>query len=369
MNTVFYNDFIQGAMKNARAHDIPISGSFELTPLCNLDCRMCYVHLPGSSALERMLSGDEWIELMEQAIAHGMMIAKLTGGEAMTHPDFRRIYMYLIEQGVTVWIKTNGILLNQDMIRLFTEYPPYIVDVSLYGCDEESYEAVTGHDVFNTVTANLRAAIDAGVHVRLIVTPSACMLPWVDRVMEYARAFGADDVHVNSMLMEAIPDTGRSIADYGLSSEDYERIFRKKCELFPGAANHLTEEDEELMGELPEDAPHTLPRGLYCNAGRISFAMHWDGSLGPCPGFPRDIIRSDAKSVGFEAAWRDINRRVKDYAVPEACHACSYNTRCHYCPPQHGSAAAKHSCNPETCVWRKRQADIVEEYRAKLHSL
>ena len=29
----------------AREKGIPISGSFELTPLCNLDCKMCYVHL------------------------------------------------------------------------------------------------------------------------------------------------------------------------------------------------------------------------------------------------------------------------------------------------------------------------------------
>ena len=29
----------------ARDRGVPISGTFELTPLCNLDCKMCYVHL------------------------------------------------------------------------------------------------------------------------------------------------------------------------------------------------------------------------------------------------------------------------------------------------------------------------------------
>ena len=29
----------------ARHMDVPLMGSFELTPLCNLDCKMCYVHL------------------------------------------------------------------------------------------------------------------------------------------------------------------------------------------------------------------------------------------------------------------------------------------------------------------------------------
>ena len=29
----------------AREEAIPLTGTFELTPLCNLDCKMCYVHL------------------------------------------------------------------------------------------------------------------------------------------------------------------------------------------------------------------------------------------------------------------------------------------------------------------------------------
>ena len=49
--------------------------------------------------------------------------------------------MFLIDQGISVRVKTNGILLNHDMIDLFAEYPPYTVDVSLYGCDGESYRA------------------------------------------------------------------------------------------------------------------------------------------------------------------------------------------------------------------------------------
>ena len=363
MKTINYNKFIHEATQNARERDIPISGSFELTPLCNLDCKMCYVHLTDPTVKARMLSGDEWIALMGQAISHGMMTALLTGGEAMTHPDFRKIYMYLIENGVSVRIKTNGVLLNRDRIGLFTEYPPYLVDVSLYGCDGESYRAVTGHDVFETVSANIRAAIAAGLHVRLMITPSAYMLPWVDRIMEYAKSFGADEVNVNAMLMEANPDTGRSMEDFGLSLEENARIHRKQRDMFPRKPKSLTEEEAEFMGEIPEGEPHILPRGLYCNGGRTGFAINWDGTMGPCLDFPRDVICADVKAIGFENAWREVNRGVKDYAVPEECHTCSHNTICHYCPTQHKSVAAKHLCDPDACAWRKLQADIAEEYR------
>ena len=51
----------------ARIEKIPISGSFELTPLCNLDCKMCYVHLSASQCKEngQLLSVDEWKLIIE----------------------------------------------------------------------------------------------------------------------------------------------------------------------------------------------------------------------------------------------------------------------------------------------------------------
>jgi len=363
MKTTSYNQFINDAFRNARDHDIPISGSFELTPLCNLDCRMCYIHLSDPGVRERMLSGDEWIRLMEQAVDRGMLLALLTGGEAMTHPDFHRIYRFLVERGVLVRLKTNGILLNQETIELFTQYPPNMIEVSIYGCDGESYRAVTGHDVFDTVGKNIRAAIAAGLPLRLMITPSAYMLPWVDRIMEYVKTLGADSVAVNSLLVEANPDTGRSMADFGLSLEENARIYKKSLELFPREQKNQTEEEAEFLGEIPQVASHILENGLYCNAGRTGFAMNWDGTMGPCLDFPRDVICADVKRVGFEAAWKEVNRGVKDYIVPEDCRTCSCNTFCHYCPTQHRRLAAKHRCVPESCAWRRLQADIVAEFR------
>ena len=365
MITVSYNKFLHEATRIARENDTPISGYFELTPLCNLDCKMCYVHLSDPAVKERMLSGDQWIGFMEQAIAHGMLNAVLTGGECLTHPDFKQIYMYLIGQGVSVRIKSNGILLNRDMITLFTDYPPYVVDISLYGCDGESYKAVTGYDVFETVTTNIRTAIAAGLHLRLMVTPSAYMLPWVDRVMEYAKTFGADDVIVDAMLMEANPDTGRSMEDYGLSLEENARIHRKYRDMFHCTPKSEAEKETKPIGVIPENAPHILPSGLYCNGGRTAFSMNWDGAMGPCLDFPRDVISADVRTIGFEAAWREVNRGVKEYTVPEDCHTCSHNTKCHYCPSRHRTVAARHQCDAASCAWRKLQADIAEEYRAK----
>jgi molybdenum cofactor biosynthesis enzyme MoaA len=146
------------------------------------------------------------------------------------------------------------------MINLFTEYPPYRIDVSLYGCDGESYKAVTGHDVYETVTTNIRAAIAEGLHVQLMIVPSAYMLPWVDRVMEYAGTFGADDVMVNGMLMEANLDTGRSMEDFGLSLEENERIHRRQRDMFPRKPKTQTEEEAEFIAFIKSFNADSRPK-------------------------------------------------------------------------------------------------------------
>ena len=348
MKRISYKKFLAMLGENAYRQDIPSIGCFELTPLCNLDCKMCYVHLQDPSVKERMLSGEEWIGILENAIGRGMISALLTGGEAMTHPDFWRIYMYLIDRGVSVRIKTNGVLLTERNIERFREYPPYMIDVSLYGCDSESYLAVTGSDVYEKVVANIHAAIDAGLHLRLMITPSSYMSPWTERIMELARSFGVQ-VMVNSLLVEPNDDTGRTKKDFGLQQEETDRIFQKRDELFP--PNYMTpEEEQELYGNREKRAD-VSERGLYCNSGRTAFAINWDGTMSPCLNFPRDVLLSYPLRDGFDTAWRQINEGIKNYTVPEKCHTCACQTKCHYCPVQHSKTAARHECDPEICAF------------------
>ena len=54
--------FYKAVWEKAYEDAIPISGTFELTPRCNFNCRMCYVHLPESEIHKhgRELSAGEW---------------------------------------------------------------------------------------------------------------------------------------------------------------------------------------------------------------------------------------------------------------------------------------------------------------------
>lgn len=125
----------------AREKGVPISGSFELTPLCNLDCKMCYVHLNKDQMRgQPLLPVEDWKSLMTQAIDAGMMYATLTGGECLTYPGFRELYLFLQDRGIEVSILSNGLLMDDDMADFLKRHPPAIIQITLYGASEQAYE-------------------------------------------------------------------------------------------------------------------------------------------------------------------------------------------------------------------------------------
>ena len=317
---------------------------------------MCYVHLQDPSVKHRMLSGEQWISLIQQAIDEGMMEALLTGGEAMTHPAFWDIYMYLINHGIVTQVKTNGLLLNEDAISRFKQYPPYKIDISLYGCDSESYVAVTGVDAYEQVVRNIRMAIEAGLKIQIMVTPSSYMSPWTERVMALAGSFGVS-VMVNDSLIDPHENTGRKKADFDLSLEEDTNIKEKKREMLPplyDAADH-----EFFMKR--RNRPVLSDKGLYCSAGRSGFAINWDGVMVPCLAFPRDVVCAYPLRNGFHQAWCEVNKAVKNYEIPKACHSCEVNDKCHYCPMNHLKFAAKHKCDPDYCNYMKVRIKAAEK--------
>ena len=149
----------------ARQMGVPLTGQFELTPLCNFSCKMCYVHLDAEQLKGRaLLSVETWKDLIHQAWEAGMMHVTLSGGECLTYPGFEELYVYLNELGLRTSIFTNGVLIDDHHISLFKIYRPRSIRITLYGATEDEYEAVTGHRVFHIVYNHIIRLRDAGQH-------------------------------------------------------------------------------------------------------------------------------------------------------------------------------------------------------------
>ena len=89
---------------------IPLSGTFELTPLCNLSCRMCYVRKSREeveASVRPMMDCEQWISLAQELRKKGMLYLLLTGGEPFLWPDFWKLYAELNKMGFLISINSN----------------------------------------------------------------------------------------------------------------------------------------------------------------------------------------------------------------------------------------------------------------------
>ncbi|MCR4946962.1 MAG: radical SAM protein [Lachnospiraceae bacterium] len=352
MINISNKQFLKRIIDNANENAIPVFGAFELTPYCNLDCKMCYVHLYDPQYSERMLDGNQWIELMDAAIEKGMISALLTGGEAMTHPDFWDIYMHLIEKGIQVRVKTNGLLLTKNVIEKLNQYQPFMIDVSLYGCNDDSYEAVTGKRAFQKVKSNIENLIANQLPLTLEIVPSKYMMPYIKDIMSLAKSFDVR-TNVNKMLIEPNDNTDRTKEEFDLTRENHREIIKLTKEFFE---QKQAENEDEFVYETG------FTKELKCNAGTCTFAVSWEGIMKPCLNFPEDLISVKLEDMGFERAWKHINDKMAHYSIPEKCHTCEYHDECRYCPREHGQYAKRNQCDASVCEAWKYYFDIEREF-------
>lgn len=314
----------------AREEGVPLHGTFELTPLCNLDCKMCYVHLSEKQLHEsgkRLLTVEERKDIMQQAIDAGMMSAILTGGECLTYPGFDELFLFLWQRGIKITVKTNGILLTEKRIEFFKKHPPLGIQITLYGADNETYEKVTGVRVFDRVMLNIQNAKKAGLAFEIGITPNKHMLENSRKVLELAESLGVE-YNINAGLFESRKETGRDGKSADMTLDEYIELYKLQAELRNRSIKPICKE------QVPKPATQGKPTfGVRCAAGRSTFAVYWNGHLHPCASIQK--IHVDLSELSFSRAWRIVNREVALYPYPAECVECDYRALCPVCVVQH----------------------------------
>ena len=310
----------------ARKKGIPVHGQFELTPLCNFSCKMCYVHLNKSQLIrQQILSVETWKDIIHQAFEAGLLSATLTGGECLTYPKFEELYLYLHSLGCEVAVLTNGYLLDERKIDFFRQHMPSDIQITIYGWNEDVYERVTGRRAFNKVKNNIYKAIDAGLHVSLSVTPSIYLGEDVFETIRFCKSIPVS-TQINSKLFIPREETGRSKQNHDIETDFYIRIYRFINEL-DGIENQ--EVDEGMLPSAGGPLKECDQCGLQCGGGRSGFVLNWKGVLMPCNQL--EMIQAYPLKDGFKAAWDIVNQEANSWPRVPECEGCAYQKVCNNC--------------------------------------
>lgn len=311
----------------------PAAANFELTPRCNFNCKMCYVHLTKEEQERRgrELTAAEWIDLGRQACEAGVVFLLITGGEPTLRPDFPEIYRALKKMGLMISVNSNGFLLRGELLELFKNDPPYRINLSLYGVSNETYAELCGIPAYERIVENIHALRQAGVDVKLNMSLTDANRKDMQAVYEKARELG---VHTQaaSYMFPPVRVTGQFGKGFRMSAQE-----AAQCEI---SYNRLRMDDEQFLryaknlaegipNETTDDCEGQVGSEMRCRAGRSSFWLSWDGKLSPCGMLPEPSV--NVLETGLQAAWEQVRDRVREIRLPAKCSTCQYRHGCHVC--------------------------------------
>lgn len=133
----------------------------EIINNCCFACKHCYI--PKEKSCIKI---NDYKKIIDELSNLGCNEILLTGGEPMLHKNFMEFYLYAKKKGFLISINSNLFKLTPSIMKMFIEYKPRLVEVSLYGYDEKSYKNFTGvSNSYNVVIKNIKKLLNEGINV------------------------------------------------------------------------------------------------------------------------------------------------------------------------------------------------------------
>lgn len=350
---------------------LPLSGTFELSPVCNFACRMCYVRKTAAEVAAHsrpIMTLERWTELAQEARDAGMLYLLLTGGEPFLWPDFWTLYDRLTDMGFLISINSNGSLIDANAIAHLRERPPTRINITLYGASDETYEALCGaKGVFSKVDQAISGLKEAGVLVKLNCSLTPFNAHDLARMDAYAKERGLI-LETNTYMF---PPLRRDPMQVGrndrFTPEDAAHYHLLRYRLQYGDETYRQYLKNVVRGitdppGLDEHCVDPLDGKIRCRAGKASFWVTWDGYLTPCGMMPEPKV--DLTGRPFGEAWRELTEASAALALSGVCAKCPNVDLCHSCAAmaETGSASGipKYLCRMARAMREEAENQLAE---------
>lgn len=339
---------------------IPVHGTFELTPRCNLRCRMCYVRMtPEEMApigVER--TAKEWLKLAQEAKDAGLIFLLLTGGEPTLRSDFPEIYEGLAKMGFSISINSNGTRFTPEIRKLFHQLPPAQINITLYGLSRTEYANLCGNpDAYDYMKDAL-----LWLKKEIILTHlNATMVPGNLNQWKNFEVFAKEQNLELRMTTYCFPPVRRD------GCQEFER-------LEPEIAGQLAVKDVFCREgvEAVRKRQRNLERPLnnckldigdpiQCMAAKSQFWINWDGTMVPCGMLNTPV--TNPFEMGFESAWKCLKEEAAKIRLCPDCTGCKEKKNCMNCAAVTYTETGRFDGKPEyMCQLNRAYQERLDRY-------
>ncbi|MCM8771165.1 MAG: radical SAM protein, partial [Candidatus Omnitrophica bacterium] len=244
------------------------------------------------------------------------------GGEPFIREDFLDIYIYAKKKGFIITIFTNATLINHRIASLMADWPPYRIEVTLYGASKKVYEKITSvFGSYDKCRKGINMLLDKNIPLDLKTMVSSLNIHELKEIKDFARKFGLN-FRFDPLLHSRI-DGSHHPCQYRISPEevvrlDFEDVERKK------SWRNIVEKFGIIEGKGIDF--------LYqCGAGRSSFFLDPFGNISIC-----SMVLNPAYNIrehSFREIWSFFSEILSSKREKEfECKDCDIELFCQMCP-------------------------------------
>jgi len=290
----------------------------ELTYRCPLHCVYCSNPLE-MQAVDRELSTDQWIRIVQEAAALGCWHLHLTGGEPLSRKDTEQIIRAAREAGLYVNLITSGLGLTRERLQLLVDTGLDHIQLSFQDSDDVSantYAGTRAHDYKIRVSKWIREQ-NIAFTVNLVIHREN--IDRIEMLIDFAEGLKPDKLEI------------ANVQYYGWAMRNREKLLPTRAQV-EACAPIIEQARQRLTGEMrieyvQPDYYAKYPKPCMGGWGRGLMLIDPAGQAMPChsaaviPG----LVFPNAATQSLRSIWEDSPAfqkfRGQDW-MQEPCRSC-----------------------------------------------
>ncbi len=330
MEQLTYGTFSADLHQRQAGQRSPIQVSIEVTRRCPLECQHCYNNLPmgDQDARQREMTTEEHFRVLDELVEMGCfwLLYLYTGGEIFARKDFLEIYTYAKKKGFLITLFTNGTLITETTADYLVEWPPFAIEITLYGRTKETYEALTQiPGSYERCLRGIKLLRERGLPLKLKTVATSINKHEISAMRQFAEEELGVEFKFDGQINPRI-DCSQSPLAVRLTPEEV-------VALDMSAPKGLSEYRRLAKHDMENPPNHAQNESVYfCGGGMNGFAINAYGEMGICVISQQETF--DIRQAGLKPAWEHSLRelRMRKRTRVTKCIQCRIQSLCGMCP-------------------------------------
>ena len=255
--------------------NIPTTLLAELTHRCPLHCPYCSNPLDMIRA-ERELGTPDWLRVLTEAKALGVLQLGLSGGEPLIRKDLEEIAAHARHLGLYTTLVTSGLGLTRARAERLREAGLEHIQVSVQDADTEVAELIAGVSSVKQKRVAVALVKELGFAFSINVVLHRANLDRIGEIIDLAAGFGADRLELANTQY------------YGWALENRSALMPTRAQV-EGSLPIVEDRVQRYKGSMQityvlPDYYEAYPKACYGGWGKVYLVVAPDGRVLPCHG-------------------------------------------------------------------------------------